>query len=192
MGLDFVDRISGVRMIPRSTEMEDENTDPQTNPDIRFQVRVKGWSDLKQQNRAKTLLTLSDKKMVKSLQHHRDILLVPRSWWPNLHNTLGQDEPGWWYTVSNEMGYQGCRSCKNRIGKDHQDADRCPECPAKVRKRKNSGSKKNQGKNQKGRPEQASNRPQRSEHRPIYAEPPDAPRTRTRKRPPTMTRATCK
>ena len=138
-------------------------------------MRVKGWSDLKQQNRAETLLTLSDQKMVKSLQHHRDILLIPRSWWPHLHNTLEQDEPGWWYTVSNEMGYQGCRSCKNRIGKDHQDADRCPECPAKVRKRKNSGSKKNQDKNQKGRPEQASKRPQRSERRPIYAEPPDAP-----------------
>ena len=66
------------------------------------------------------------------------------------------------------MGYQGCR-------KDHQDADRCPECPVKVRKRKNSGSKKNQGKNQKGHPEQESNRTQRSERRPIYAEPPDAP-----------------
>jgi hypothetical protein len=175
MGLDFVERISGVRMIPRSAEMEDENTDSQTDPDIQFQVRIKGWSDLKQQNRAKTLLTLSDKKMVKSLQHHRDILFIPRSWWPYLHNTLEQDEPGWWYTVSNEMGYQGCRSCKNRIGKDHQDADRCPECPAKVRKRKNSGSTKNQDKNQKGRPEQASNRPQRSVSRPNYAEPPDAP-----------------
>ena len=80
MGLDFVERISGVRMIPRSTEMEDENTDPQTDPDIQFQVRIKGWSDLKQQNRAETLLTLSDQKMVKSLQHHRDILLIPRSW----------------------------------------------------------------------------------------------------------------
>ena len=80
MGLDFVERISGVRMIPRSTEMEDENTDPQTDPDIQFQVRVKGWSDLIQQNRVKTLLTLSDKKMVKSIQNHRDILLVPRPW----------------------------------------------------------------------------------------------------------------
>jgi hypothetical protein len=53
MGLDFVERISGMRMIPRSTEMEDENTDSQTNLDIQFQVRVKDWSNLKQQNRAK-------------------------------------------------------------------------------------------------------------------------------------------
>jgi hypothetical protein len=143
--------------------MEDENTDPQKDPDIQFQVRVKGWSDPKQQTRTKAFLALSDEKMVKSVQLHQDIILIPRSWWLDMHNTLGQKEPGWWYTVSNEMCYQGCSSCKNRIGKDHQDADRCPECPPKVRKRKNPGSKKNQGKNQKGRPEQANNRVQRSE-----------------------------
>jgi hypothetical protein len=45
--LDFVERISGVRLNPRSTEMVDENTDPHKDPDIQFQVRVKGWSDLK-------------------------------------------------------------------------------------------------------------------------------------------------
>ena len=73
------------------------------------------------------------------------------------------------------MWYQGCRSCKNRIGKDHQDADRCSECPAKIKKRKNPGSKKNQGKNQKGHSEHASNRPQRSERVHNYAEPPDDP-----------------
>jgi hypothetical protein len=40
IGLDFIERISGVRMIPRSTEMGDENTDPQTDQDMQFQVRV--------------------------------------------------------------------------------------------------------------------------------------------------------
>jgi hypothetical protein len=71
------------------------------------------------------------------------------------------------------MGYQGCNAYRNRIGKDHQDAERCPECPAKVKKRKKSGSKRNQGKIQKKLPEQTSNRPQRSEHRPNYTEPPN-------------------
>ena len=123
-GLYFVERISGVGSNPRRTEMEDENTDPQTDPNIRFQVVVRGWSDLKQQTRAKTLLALPDEKMVKSLQNHRDILLIPRYWWPDLYNTLGPEEPGWWYTVSSEMWYQGCSSCRNRIAKDHQDADR--------------------------------------------------------------------
>jgi len=71
------------------------------------------------------------------------------------------------------MGYQGCNSCRNRIGEDHQDAERCSECPAKVKKRKKSGSKKNQGKIQKELPEQTCNRPRRSEHRPNYTEPPN-------------------
>jgi hypothetical protein len=104
--------------------------------------------------------------MAKSLQDHRDILLIPKSWWPHLQNTLEQDELGWWYRISKEMGYQGCNSCRNRIGEDHQDAERCSECPAKVKKRKKSGSKKNQGKIQKELHEQTSNRPRRSEHRP--------------------------
>ncbi len=135
-GLYFIECISGVGSNPRRTEMEDENTDPQTDPNIRFQVVVRGWSDRNQQTRAETLLALSNEKMVKALQLHQDILLIPRDWWSDPHNTLGPEEPGWWYTVSCEMWYQGCSSCKNRIGKDHQDTDRCPECPAKIKKRK--------------------------------------------------------
>ncbi len=60
--------------------MEEENTDPQTDPNIRFQVVVKGWSDQIQQTRAKTLLSLTTDKMIASLQHHQDILLIPRDW----------------------------------------------------------------------------------------------------------------
>ena len=33
---------------------------------------------------------------------------------------------------------------RRRLGKDHQDATRCPRCPAKISKRKNSDSKKTQ------------------------------------------------
>ncbi len=174
-GIHFLEHSSGVGPNPSRTEMEDENTDPQTDSNIRFQVAIRGWSDRNQQTRAETLLALAAEKMVKSLQLRREILLIPRDWWPDPHNTLGPEEPGWWYTVSREMWYQGCSSCKNRIGKDHQDADRCPECPVKIKKRKNPGSKKSQGKNQKGRSEHASNRPQRSERVHNYAEPPDDP-----------------
>jgi DNA-directed RNA polymerase subunit RPC12/RpoP len=155
--------------------MEEDNTDPQTDPNIRFQVVVRGWSDQNQQTRAKTLLALPTDKMVTSLQHHQDILLIPRDWWPALQGTLGPEEPGWWYTVSNDMWYQGCSSCKNRIGKDHQDTNRCPECPAKIKKRKNPDSKKTQGKNQKGRVEQTNDRPSRSGPTHNYAEPSDDP-----------------
>ena len=50
--------------------MEDEDTDPQMDPNIRFQVVVRGWSNKNQQTRATTLLTLSNGTMVKSLQTH--------------------------------------------------------------------------------------------------------------------------
>jgi hypothetical protein len=73
------------------------------------------------------------------------------------------------------MWYQGCSSCKNRIGKDHQDTNRCPKCPAKIKKRKNPDSKKTQGKNQKGRVEQTNDRPSRSGPTHNYAEPSDDP-----------------
>ena len=108
-GLHFVDRITGMGLDPKRTEMDHE-----------------------------------DDKMVKSLQHRQDIILIPRHWWSALQNTLGPEEPGWWYTVSSDMWYQGCQSCKRRLGKDHQDATRCPKCPAKISKRKNSGSKNTQ------------------------------------------------
>ena len=73
------------------------------------------------------------------------------------------------------MWYQGCSSCKNRIGKDHQDTNRCPECPAKIKKRKNPDSKKTQGKNQKGSVEQTNDRPSRSGPTRNYVEPSDDP-----------------
>ena len=152
-GLHFVERITGMGSNPRKAETEDEDTDPQTDPNIRFQVVVRGWSNKNQKTRAETLLALPIGKMVKSLQHHQDILLIPRDWWPALQDTLGPEEPGWWYTVSSEMWYQGCSSCRNRWGKDHQDAERCPKCPAKTSKRKYAGSKKAQGKSQKKHPE---------------------------------------
>ena len=77
-GLHFVERISGVGPNPRRTEIEDENTNPQTDSNIRFQVAIRGWSDRNQQTRAETLLALSAEKMVKALQLRRDILLIPR------------------------------------------------------------------------------------------------------------------
>ena len=154
----------------RRAEMEVEDTDPQTDPNIRFQVVVRGWSNENQQTRAETLLALSDGKMTKSLQQHQDILLIPRDWWPALRDTLGPEEPGWWYTVSDEMWYQGCRWYNNRWDKDHQDEKRCPRCPAKLSKRKNSGSKKTQGKSQKGLTERTNDRPPRSRPTHDYAE----------------------
>ena len=111
-GLDFVERISGVRLNPRRTEMKDENTDPQTDPNIRFQVVVRGWSELKQQTRTKTLLALPTEKMVKALQLRQDILLIPRDWWPDPHNTLGPEEPGWWLQYQVKCGTKDAARAK--------------------------------------------------------------------------------
>jgi hypothetical protein len=60
--------------------------------------------------------------------------------------------------------------CRNRLGKDHQDAKRYPKCPAKISKRKRSGSKKTQGKSQKGRSESTNDRTSRSGPTNNYAE----------------------
>ena len=148
-GLHFVESITGMGSIPKRAEMDHEDTDSQTDPNIRFQMVVRGRSNKNQQTRAQALLTLSVDKMVKSLQHQQDIILIPRDWWPSLQDTLGPEEPGWWYTVSSDMWYQGCRSCKKRLGKDHQDAKRCPKCPGKISKRKNSVLKKTQVKSKR-------------------------------------------
>jgi hypothetical protein len=74
--------------------MDHKDTDPQMDPNIRFQVEVRGWSHEKQQTRAQALLTLSVDKMVKSLQHRQDMILIPRHWCPDLQDTLGPEEPG--------------------------------------------------------------------------------------------------
>jgi len=62
-------------------------------------------------------------------------------------------------------------ACKKRLGKDHEDATRCPTKEAKINKRKNSGSKKNQGKSQMSRPGQAKDRALRPRLDHNYAEP---------------------
>jgi hypothetical protein len=79
----------------KRTEMDLEDTDPQTDPNIWFQVVVRGWSNKNQQTRARTLLALSVDKMVKSLQLQQDMILIPKHWWTALQDTLGTEETGW-------------------------------------------------------------------------------------------------
>ena len=86
--------------------------------------------------------------MANALRRQQDVLLIPRLWWSALQDSLGPEESGWWYTVSDDIYFQECRTCERRLGKDHQDATRCPKCPEKISKRKNPDSKKTQGKSQ--------------------------------------------
>ena len=48
-GLHFVEHITGMGSNPKSIEMDLEEIDPQTDPNIRFRVVVQGWSNKNQQ-----------------------------------------------------------------------------------------------------------------------------------------------
>ena len=61
--------------------------------------------DKPQQNRAVPLLAMTDDRMIATLQKDRHIKLVPRSWWPEKTHTLEPQDPGWWYTVSEEVKF---------------------------------------------------------------------------------------
>jgi hypothetical protein len=107
--------------------MDLDEMDPQTDSNIRFRAVIRGWSNNSQQARARTLLALSDDKMAKALRNKQDIILIPKHWWQDAKDKLEPEEPGWWYTVSDVICFQECRACKKRLGKDHQDATRCPK-----------------------------------------------------------------
>jgi hypothetical protein len=42
--------------------------------------------------------------MVTILRNDQDILLIPRKWWPDKTGSLEQEDPGWWYTVTEPIG----------------------------------------------------------------------------------------
>ena len=48
--------------------MDLEEIDPQTDPNIRFRVVVRGWSNKNQQTRPRSLLALSNGKMANTLR----------------------------------------------------------------------------------------------------------------------------
>ena len=45
-------------------------------------------------------------------------MLVPRKWWSETTHTLEPQDPGWWYTVSEEVRFQECGTCSKRMGDD--------------------------------------------------------------------------
>jgi hypothetical protein len=82
--IHFVENITGLGSNPKGTEMDREETDPQTDPNIRFRAVLRGWSNNSRQVR--TLLVLSDDKMTKTLRNKQDIILIPRQWWSDAQN----------------------------------------------------------------------------------------------------------
>ncbi len=45
------------------------------------------------------------------------LLLIPRDWWPALQDTLGPEEPGWWY----KRKYTGSKKAPGKSQKKHPE-----------------------------------------------------------------------
>jgi hypothetical protein len=100
-----------------------------------------------------------------TIQKEKHIKLVPRKWWPEKTHTLAPQEPGWWYTISEEVRFQECGICLKRIASDLDEETRaaqskeCKGCkalseanssPRKKRGPANSAKKRKQNKPKKG------------------------------------------
>jgi hypothetical protein len=52
------------------------------------------------------------------LHRDKDIILIPRDWWPDKAGSLEPKDLGWWYTVNEPIKFRECRLCINRRGND--------------------------------------------------------------------------
>jgi hypothetical protein len=113
----------GIEAIPvvDSASLEEEE---QPLSDIRFQVSVRGWKHNAHQFRARTLLTMEDKKMAKQLRVDKDIILLPKDWWSDKAGQLEPEDRGWWYTVTEPVKFRECKVCTNRRGDDLDEETR--------------------------------------------------------------------
>ena len=117
VGLHFVEYITGIEEIPVvDPELSEEEEQPLT--DIRFRVAVRGWDNTTHRSRAHTLLSKTDKQMVTALRNDRDIILIPRNWWPDKTGSLEPEDRGWWYTVTEPVKFRVCEVCTDRRGDD--------------------------------------------------------------------------
>ena len=117
VGRHFVENITGIEEIPVvDPELSEEEEQPLT--DIRFRASVRGWNNKTHQSRAHTLLSKTDKQMVTALRNDRDIILIPRNWWPDKTGSLEPEDRGWWYTVTEPVKFRVCEVCTDRRGDD--------------------------------------------------------------------------
>ena len=146
VGRHFVENITGIEEIPGvDPELAEEEDQPLT--DIRFRASVRGWTNKTHQSRSHTLLVKTDKQMVTTLHTDRDILLIPRKWWPDKTGSLEPEDPGWWYTVTEPVKFRVCEVCTDRRGNDldektrAMDSRECRGC-AKMLKEPTAKSRK--------------------------------------------------
>ena len=86
--------------------------------DVRFRASIRGWSNGAHLVRAESLLAMQDTPMTAALQNNKDILLIPKVWWPNKTESLDPEDPGWWYTITKAIKFRECRMCDRRRGDD--------------------------------------------------------------------------
>jgi hypothetical protein len=90
--------------------------------------------------------------MVTTLRNDQDILLVPRRWWPDKTGSLEQEDPGWWYTVTEPVKFRVCEVCTDRRGHDLDEETRaihsreCRGCAKMLREPPIKSKKRIEGK----------------------------------------------
>ena len=131
-------------------ELSEEEEQPLT--DIRFRASVRGWNNKTHQSRSYTLLGKTDKQMVTTLRKDRDILLIPRNWWPDKTGSLEPEDRGWWYTVTEPVTFRVCEECTDRRGNDLDEETRamhskeCKGCAGMLQEPTKKGKKRIEGK----------------------------------------------
>ena len=151
VGLHFVEDITGIEeILVVDLELVEEEEQPLT--DIRFRASVRGWKNKTHQSRAYTLLGKTDKQMVTTLRKDRDILLIPRNWWPDKTGSLEPEDRGWWYTVTEPVKFRVCEVCTDRRGDDLDKETRamhsrgCKGCAEMLQEPTKKGKKRTEGK----------------------------------------------
>ncbi len=87
-----------------------------------------------------------------TLRNDRDIILIPRNWWPNKAGSLEPEDRGWWYTVTEPVKFRVYTVWKDRRGDDLDEETRamhskeCKGCVEILQEPTKKGKKRTVGK----------------------------------------------
>ena len=90
--------------------------------------------------------------MVTTLLNDRDIILIPRNWWPDKTGSLEPEDQGWWYTVTEPVKFRVCGVCTDRRGDDLDEETRamhskeCKGCAEMLQEPTKKSKKRTEGK----------------------------------------------
>ena len=120
VGRHFVESITAIEetQVEAPAGQATSTREERPSTDLRFRASIRGWSNGAHLVRAESLLVMKDTPMTAALQNNRDILLIPKDWWPNKTESLDPEDPGWWYTITKAIKFLECRICERRRGDD--------------------------------------------------------------------------